>query len=480
MNSLNHRFYYILAGGWRRRYTIIIPVMLLPLMGLFIGLFSPKHYASHTSMLIQETAKMNPFLEDLAVSAMLKERMSALKTLLHSRHILGSVAEERQMISADSTAQQRDQVIAQLSGALSVNMVGKDLIRIDYRSNTPAGMKETLEAISKQFVEQLLAPERSSMTDSSHFLAEHLQHRQLELEAAETALAKFKDQHADELPELHLSNVTRLAKLKQRLAEREAELAGASRRLGGLDRQLSKTNPVLGRIEEQVVRLQGELALLRARYTDKHSRIQAKLRSLNRLEEERQALLNQTEQQTLDVEQLWDIASSAAVVADHNQQPLLVSQLENLQLARSNVDDLHEEIKRLKQMVTELEQQTAAYGANASELSRLERDLNVKRDLYDDLLERHEKARITGSLGVFEQDKRVKVIDRPFTPTAPSNLPWYLFVIGGLIGGVFLGCGLALVQELGDTTLRRKDQLETLTGVPLLTRIPPMSMKATA
>ena len=52
----------------------------------------PKNYASHTSMLIQETAKMNPFLEDLAVSSMLDEQMSALKALLNSRHILGAVA----------------------------------------------------------------------------------------------------------------------------------------------------------------------------------------------------------------------------------------------------------------------------------------------------------------------------------------------------------------------------------------------------
>jgi len=122
-------------------------------------------------------------------------------------------------------------------------------------------------------------------------------------------------------------------------------------------------------------------------------------------------------------------------------------------------------------MVTELESQTAEYGENSSEFSRLERDLNIKRNLYDDLILRYEKARITGSLGIFERDKRVKVIDLPFTPTAPVNSPLYFFIFSGLLGGILLGCSFAVILELCDTSLRRRDRLEELTGVPVLSRI---------
>jgi len=474
VNTISYRIFIILAGGWRRRYAIAVPILVLPLVGLLIGVLSPKHYSSHTSMLIQETAKMNPFLEDLAVSAMLKDRIDALKTLLHSRHILGTVAEKRGLIDEKTTAEKHDEVIAQLSAALTVQMRGKDLIRINYTSGYPDGMEETLQAVSEQFVEQLLAPERSSMQDSSYFLAEHLHQRQEELDKSEAALTEFKNLHAADLPEMHLTNITHLAKLKQQLSEREAGMAGATKRLGGLDQQLSKTNPVLGRIEEQIVRIRGELALLRARYTDKHSLIQGGLRNLRRLQDERLNILNQSEP-NLDIEQLWAITSTAPINTDSNDKTLLVSQLENLQLARSEVDGLAEEIKSLKQMIAELEHRASGYGATESELSRLERDLKVKRQLYDDLLLRRENARITSSLSIFEQDKRIKVIDRPFTPTSPDNPPIYLFFIAGLIGGIFIGCGLALLLEISDTTLRRRDRLEALTGVSLLTRIPPLA-----
>ena len=143
---------------------------------------------------------------------------------------------------------------------------------------------------------------------------------------------------------------------------------------------------------------------------------------MRRLQDERLNILNQSEP-GLEIEQLWAITSTAPMNTDSNDRTLLVSQLENLQLARSEVDGLDEEIKSLKQMIAELEHRASGYGANASELSRLERDLKVKRELYDDLLLRRENARITSSLGIFEQDKRIKVIDRPFTPTAPDNPP---------------------------------------------------------
>ena len=45
MISLSYRLYYILDGAWRRRYTIVLPILLLPLIGLLVGISTPKQYA---------------------------------------------------------------------------------------------------------------------------------------------------------------------------------------------------------------------------------------------------------------------------------------------------------------------------------------------------------------------------------------------------------------------------------------------------
>ena len=122
MNDLSYRFYRLFSGAWRRRYALVTPILLLPLMGLFFANFSAQRYTAHTSLLIQETANMNPFLEDFAVSAMLKERMATMETLLHSRHIVAKVATQRGLIDQQTSATKRDQIVQQLSSSLRVSM----------------------------------------------------------------------------------------------------------------------------------------------------------------------------------------------------------------------------------------------------------------------------------------------------------------------------------------------------------------------
>ena len=81
-------------------------------------------------------------------------------------------------------------------------------------------------------------------------------------------------------------------------------------------------------------------------------------------------------------------------------------------------------------------------------------------------------ARVTGSLGRFEAPERIKLIDPPTEPTQPTNPPAILFLVFGVVGGMILGIGLATVAETLDGSIRRKDQVEKLLGVAMLSRIP--------
>ncbi|EGQ8806752.1 chain-length determining protein [Vibrio parahaemolyticus] len=471
MSDLRENISVLLHGAWRRRYMIVIPMLVLPILGFGVSKLVPTTYVAHTSMLIQETAKMNPFLQDIAVSTMLKDRLSALSTLLKSRHVLYSVAKEQGLIDDDMGAKEQEFIIKDLASRLSVQQLGKDFIQIQLRSGKAQGMESMLTSVSNRFVEQLLAPERSSIKDSSHFLTIHINKRREELDKAEHAFAEYKNTYSHATPEMQAQSLTRLASLKQTLAEKEAELAGVTRSLGSLDQQLSKTNPVIGKIEEQIIEIRSELTLLRAKYTEAHSLVQGKLRELKRLEQERTVLLS-SKQPELNSNQLWDIASNATVGSLGEAQPLLVSQLHQLQIMRSRFESLTEETISLQKMIQELESNAHRFGSTATEINRLARDVAVKREMYDDLVERYEMAQLTGSLGVFEENKRVKIIDAPFTPTIPSNLPSIVFIILGFIGGTGLGVGLATILELADNSVRSRRALEKHLGVPVITTLP--------
>ncbi|MGO2320856.1 MAG: Wzz/FepE/Etk N-terminal domain-containing protein, partial [Vibrio toranzoniae] len=185
MNNLKLRLLILLNAMWRQRYVILVPILVLPFVGFGVSKLAPTKYDAHTSMLIQETAKMNPFLKDIAVSTMLKDRISALRTLLHSRHVLYSVAEELKLLTPEMSNFDKETLISDLSQRLSVTQLGKDFLKISLSSNTPIGMEATLQSVSEHFIEQLLAPERSSIQDSSSFLKVHIDERSAELAKAE-------------------------------------------------------------------------------------------------------------------------------------------------------------------------------------------------------------------------------------------------------------------------------------------------------
>ncbi len=474
MNNLKLRLLGLLNAAWRQRYVIFVPIVILPFVGFSVSKLAPTKYDSHTSMLIQETAKMNPFLEDIAVSTMLKDRMSALRTLLHSRHVLYSVAEELELTTPEMSSVEKQEIITDLSQRLSVDQLSKDFIKISLSSDTPTGMEATLTSVSQHFIEQLLAPERSSIQDSSSFLEIHIDERSAALAKAEEALAKYVNENVHSTPEVQSQSLNRLASLKQTLAEKEAELSGVQKSLGSIDQQLSKTNPVIGRLEDQIIDTQSALTMLKAKYTNKHSAVKAKMFELERLENERKALLA-LKQPGLNSDQLWGIASSTTMSKLSDTQPLLVTQLHSLQIVRAQFESLKEETKSLRTMIFELEHKANNFGDNAKEMYRLQRDVKIKRQLYDELTKRYEMAQLTGSLGVFEENKRVKIIDLPYTPSIKSNMPTFLFVIAGLVAGIALGIGLAILFELFDSSVKRKSEIEDILNVPVLTVIPKMN-----
>ena len=463
----------VLWGAWRRRYLIAVPVLAMPILGLLVGGMSTKKYESYTTILIQEAAKQNPFLEDLAVATNLKSRMEALNALLHSRHILFEVASKMGLVNKDMPEEERSQKIAILSKALDATLIGDDLIKISYVSDKPEGMVEILKLVSLRFVERVIAPQRSSIISSEAFLEQEMDKRRIELARTEKQLADYKSRFAGELPELHAGNVVRLGNMRDALSDRRTALEGARAARETLYSRLTKSNPVIGRLEEEIVGAMRDLAVLRSRYTDNHTSVRAALRKLGRLEDERLKVMESAELLTNeDLDRLWNMASNSEVKSDNGTQTLLISQLQLLQEAEARIRSLEEETANLEKEVENLRVMVSGFGEHERRLAVLQRDIDVEMKIYEDLAHRHQMARVTGALGKYEESERVKLIDSPFTPLAPSNVPVFIFVVAGLIGGMALGCGLAVILELIDTSVRSRDVFSRLLDAPVFTRIP--------
>lgn len=481
--AVQARFYRIIFAAWRHRYLLVIPPLVMPFVGLMIGMMSPRVYDSHTSFLIQESAKLNPFLKDLSVETHIQQRIKALDTLLHSRHILQQVAEQQGLVPEGTGNAKRDQIIRSLSSRLTVSLYGSDLVSIKYRSPEKEQMASILSNVRDVFINQLLAPERSSVSNSEQFLLNQLNRQRALLDQSEQALSEFKSQHVLQLPGLLNSNVSEVGSLKRLIAEKETEFAGQQAVMETLHTQLLRTNPILGTLEKQIIKLKSDLVNLQARYTDQHSRVISARNKLNRLETERIELLKLTEEinSVEELERLWrasgksvpsQLTSQGSYQSSYQQGTLILAQMQEIESAKARFTRLKKELAQLKQQQQEMLSLINSSGDTEQTLLRLNRDLNVQRKVYSELLDRYERSKITGALGAYEQRDRIKIIDEAFEPSSPSNLPKVIFIAAGLVAGVAIGSGIAILLELTDSRLRYIGSVQEIAGSPVLTRLP--------
>jgi capsular exopolysaccharide synthesis family protein len=127
----------------------------------------------------------------------------------------------------------------------------------------------------------------------------------------------------------------------------------------------------------------------------------------------------------------------------------------------------------LKQNFERLKTQMGEVNDDSIQLEALERDAAVNRNLLEAMLNRAKQS--VGTEDMLQANAKL------VSPAAPAQAPSYppkpLIAFLGGIGGLLFGSALALLRESGDRTFRRADQIETMTGLPVLAMVPQVSTR---
>ncbi len=476
--QIKRLIYLMLYALYERGRVLLVALLVVPVLVIAIGLSSQKYYVNHATILIEESALLNPFLDDLSFSFELSDRMEALQTLVLSRKVLSSIAKDTQLVNESASDIEIDRMQQKLSEALSFSMVGDELVRIHFKWTQREQMKPVLEQVVEHFIQRLLAPTKASLDTSERFFAEQLNSIRSELERAEDKLAEFKSSNRQALPELLSSNQDSLKHIEKQKQLKHISLSGAKARLETLTTKLGKANPVLGVLEDKIIRLESEVALLRTRYTDKHSRVQSSVRELQNLKLRQNELMSQNHELDInDIDKLWQVANTLPGDSGQVENSLLVSQLITLQEAKNQVSAFENEIKMLDSQIEVITTRIAETNQIEKQLRQLERDYDVKQTLYKDMLSRYEMAKVTGKLVRYEGPDKVKTIERAYSPTRPINHSILIICLIGIVLGLLTGATLIFVTSLLDLRITSLATIEKLTGKPVLTTIPDMTQQ---
>ena len=324
---------------------------------------------------------------------------------------------------------------------------------VTYRGAEPEKVAQVANALAALYVEE----DRRRQSENVAVLRGQLQEMKNRLDEQERQLGGLTG--AGELPQHLAVNMAALDRLNAQLRlDIDARIRAMERR-STLTKQLAEADPhgagEPDAAAARLAKLKRDLEQLRLRYSEKYPdviRLQGEIAVLER--------------------QITESRGAGAPTPDEGAYASAP-----MARIRDALRETEQEIKSLKQEEDGLRAEIAEYyrriqGApeQEKEFQRLSRDDQTTRDLYNSLLKRYEEAQLkaTGN----DATARLRVLDPAPVPREPVAPDRFRIVVVGLAAALALALATALGAEQVDASFHAVEDLRAFTRVPVLVSIP--------
>ena len=327
---------------------------------------------------------------------------------------------------------------------LSVTPVSNSqLIQINYESTDPKLSADITNAVTKTFVRMNLERRFDTASYSKEFLSTSLNKTKQDLEKSEKLLNKYAIKHGIiQAPDGEDSNTHSLKKMAEELVTAEKE-----------------------RIEAESAYLQSKQTANDKNITSvrilKDPYIQSLKKTIARLEANSQEILKKhspRSEKAKRIKQQIDEVRSQINIESYAIKSALKSEFS---AAQQKEDMIRKQLGLLKKETLELQGKSIKYNT-------LLREVKSNRDLYKDLLDQLKKVSIAGNV----DNNNISIIDKAGIPYKKYKPNFKTNLTFGLLLGLLLGMGAAFLREFMDDSVKNPDELERLTGLPVLGMLP--------
>jgi polysaccharide chain length determinant protein (PEP-CTERM system associated) len=446
-----------------RRHPLLLAGLFaaIALLGLFFGMTAPKAYTSSTTLLVEETNIIQPLLEGRTVPTTVVDRAGVAREVAFSRKSMDEILKAGGWLETRPDALQRAQLIDQIINRTLIANPRENLklIQISYTDSDP----QRAQAVTRRFGELIIqesfrTKERESRA-AFEFIDSQVDDYQRKLNDAEDKLAAYRKEHPEVLLGDQADVTRRISDLRLEIdkslmdqAEQQSQ-AGSWASHVSRERSIGAASSRTGPLQARLAELQAERIRLAGSYTDQHPdmvRIQSQIDDL-------QAQLRRGG--------LPAMAAAAPSGSSEDRGRVTEARSRSLgaasRIATGN-NLLAQEMERLNRV--------AALG---SELANLTRDFEVNRDLYQDLLERRENARMAMNLDIQRGGLNFRVQEPATLPLQSSSMSLANFSMAVLILAIAAPVLLLLAWLRLDPRVRSPSQIESIAGLPVLASIPP-------
>jgi uncharacterized protein involved in exopolysaccharide biosynthesis len=461
----------LIWGAMRRRWVVVLAaVVITPVVAVAVNRAMPNRYKATAKVLIQESKAVNPLLNDKMVDWNVKNRIQVLQELIRGNAILEKVLRQMGQITDKDTDQSIEAKVNVFRREVEVFGVANTMAQLTVTQGSPEATYKTLTLLVSTFINEMLRPQKESITESAEFLRVQIERLRGELAIDEQVLATYKAENATTLPEVFHQNLDMTLQLKKALAEAETDVQASLRRKQLMEARLRSQTPASRQVEVKLLEARARLRELRGAYTEEHPAVETQRAVIRDLEREHETLAPAGKD--IDLSHLEALASSRggnprSAGGVDGKGDLLSSDILNYKAVLGEIEGARGKVSAVRGRLASSDSLLRDFARNEQNLTHMVRDLDAKSKVYRDLLVKYEDALVTRELALYDEKGQVWIVEPPTRPTHSTKPATPVVAIGGLFAGIILGIVLAATAEFLSGVVRR-DRVATIAGVDLV------------
>ena len=467
---------------FRRRWVLILILTIIgPPVGYGISHLLPNRYKSETLVLIEPPHVSGDLVPQVDITS-LGQRLASMQQQILSRSRLEQIVRQTGLGSDPANKESVEKLIDQLQDAIDVTAVRPMLessarempgFFVSVTLGDPATAQKVCTAVTSLFIEENSRIQREHAEQTTEFLSTQLTQAKADLDAQDAKLAAFKSHYIGSLPDDEQTNFNLLTSLTSQLDSANQALARAQQDKSFAESMLTQQiatwqasqngqNP--DALENQLAAMQTQLANLRLRYTEDYPDVIKAKNDIAQLQRRIAEAAN-----TKDAKNPADVIKTPK---SSGEPPQITEWRTQIHTADEIIAEKTKEQATIKKQIETYQSRVQGSPVVEEEYKELTRGYQTALDSYNDLLKKRSESAMSGELSREQQTEQFVVLDPANLPDKPSSPKRPLFALGGLFGGLALGCGITLLLELQDTSLRTERDVEYGLGLPVLAIVP--------
>jgi len=474
-----------LAGIVRRRHLqFLIP--------LFIGWvaiwgsswFLPARYKSSTLILVEQPTMPKNYVEP-NVTDNLQDRLQSITQQILSRTRLLLIIDKLHLYAGEHRPLTPDDKVALVRKNIDIDLVRDPqnqaitAFRVSFSAADPNIAQQVTGELTNLFIDENMRVREQQSEQTTEFIQQQLDSARSSLADQDAKVRAFQSAHEGALPSQQASNLTILSGLQSQLQNEQDALNAANqqrvytqslidqyRATQGTARTATGAPIGLAAIDDQLQKLQAQLADLSARYTDRYPEVQQVKDQIARTQKERDQLLASLKNKSHD----QDDQTQAVTVPGENSALLqLQSQLRANQVEVSN---RQQAIASLTARINTYQARLSDEPAVEQQLADLTRGYEQSKHNFDDLMQKENDSQMATSMEQMQEGERFTMIDPPSLPLKP-DFPNRLKMCGAGLGvGFALGVLLVAGLEFFDDRMHSEKEIQNLLPLAVIAEVP--------